>query len=61
MTAELNTLHALAAQRRNNGEPCNPMRDGVDVTDWLKEGELQDLHLLGLRAELARRCEGVAA
>lgn len=58
---QLANLHALAEQRRNNGEPCNPRRDGVDVTDWLSELELQAAQALMWRAELARRCEGVAA
>ena len=54
MTAELQRLHALARQRRNAGEPCNPMREGIADVDYLSEAHIQELHKLGLQIELAR-------
>jgi len=46
-------LAALAATRRADGQPCNPMRDGLTDVDWLTEEEIQLAHVLGLQDELA--------
>jgi len=52
---ELQTLYALAAERRAAGLPCNPHRDGLTDLDWLSLNEIDRVHALGLQAAIVQK------